>query len=350
MRKINKIHKWQMIVMIILLSLLMGSCNDDNSPNEMDDDNSAVIYEKLKTQSLIANLCKIETLEGGGMRYSSRWGKQLYQIMPSTYYIGVDSLAEAENTYFSIISVLQDDIDKPIKDYDIQQGDCQLSFKIGNQSDEIARIDIECPVLKDCLTSIVFIPLELWPENDAASPFKYLSLWRNKDGHYYLCVREAKGDKGIMITFDGGYGEDSFKKYKYWQGEFSLYTNTASATAFECLCRALKYNRDQYNKMLQKLALQNEQKGKGAVFSTLYNTEEWLTFDRYYTYDYGLWWAHYCYYVRVERTKFNKDANWIHFNDYYEHKKTPTKQRPSHSFEFEPTYNKSGWEPIYVGG
>lgn len=380
MKKISKIFRLHVFVVTILMSIpmFMGSCNDDdNSPNENDDENSARIYEELKTRALIASLCKTDTLEDGTITYSFRRGKQLYPITPTIYYIGIDSLVEAENTYFSIISVLQDSI-SPIMDYDIQQGDCHLSFVVENKPDEIARIDIDCPALKDYLTSIVFIPLELWPEN-AATPFNYLSLWKNNEGHYYLCVKESKGGDGIMITFDGGYEEDWFRKYDYWQGQFYLWHNTATAEAFDSFCYLLQNLKGtKYKEMLSKLSAQKDRNGRGDLLLKIFDYvsqyqeqieqtkvpsnipayfwsyfrffPELAVFDRHYTYDHGLWWAHYCYYIHLNKTKIYMDGSCTHYENYYEHKNKPTRGYPSHSFTFGPSYKKDEWSCVYAAG
>lgn len=347
MEKTNK-HFWQLAsaLMFVLIVFAMGSCHDDKVPDQYDEEEAERIYEELKTQSLITNLCEMDTLHDGTTRYVSRWGRLLNQITPTIYYVGVESLEEAESTYFSILSALQEDADSPVTDYDIRQGNCHLSFIVENKPDEIARIDIECPDLKEYLTSIVFIPLEHWPENDASSPFTFLSLWKNKAGDYYLCVREAKGDRGIMITFDGGYEEEKFTTYTYWQGNFSLWKGTASIDAIECLCRALKYNNDRYSKMLAKLNAQSNRGTKGNRFISLFEKNS-VILDRNYVYSRGLWWAHYCYYLTIYKTTINSDYSWSHWGRYFKHKSTPVKDEASHSFYFEPNFDKSGWTCIF---
>lgn len=342
-----------LIAAVLSLFVIVGCSDDNDSIIENDDDeNSAIILNELRTAALIDALCELDTLPNGDVTLRSRLGVVLEETTPTVYYACADSASEAEDAYRGIVSVFQESEDSPVPNNEVQYDDNRITFNEGNKArGEIARINIDVPELKDVLTDIVFISRERWPLNDTASPFNFLSLWKeNSTGYYYLCVRKAEGDRGIMITFDGGWGKEWFTKYDHWQGKFYLWSGTASWEAFECLCRSMKNNSTRYSNMLNALKKDKNRNGKGEMFFTLFQSlskGHSVTFDRNYTYKHGLWWAYNCYYVTLYKTTIYHDHSWGHWSAYYKHKKTPQRNEASHSFYFDAGFDKSGWTCIF---
>lgn len=345
-----------MLLTAIAYMFILSSCSNDSDTEyqqpEEDDQEVAQIVEKQKTQGILQSLCDIEEHEDGSVEYQPRIGKALYEITPTVYYAPAESLEEAENTYYHLLGPLNESEEQQTKDKDITQGDIHLTFEEGTAS-HIASIKVDCPRLKDILTEIVFIPSDKWPENDLASPFLFLSIWKQTStGRIYVCVRKAQGCKGIMLTFDGGWGYDDFKKYDYWQGPFTLYTKTAQPDAFEALTGAMKYYPSKFATMFSNLE-QHKKSETYYIMNILYrqlNKDRSATFDNSYTYDHHLWYLHNCYDVRMYKTTIYHDYTYSTWSTFYTHEKTPRTASPSHAFYFEPSFNtKKGWECLYRG-
>ncbi len=340
------------IAFIFTLSCCSKDSDIENQQQQEEDDfEVAQIKEEQKTMGILQGLCDIVEHEDGSIEYQPRIGKALYEITPTVYYAPVDSLEEAENTYYQLLSALNESEEQQTKDKDITQGDIHLTFNTGTSS-EIASIKIDCPRLKNVLTEIIFIPRNKWPENDFASPFLFLSIWRQTSTkHIYVCVRKAEGCKGIMLTFDGGWENDYFKKYDHWQGEFYLWLKTAQPDAFEALTGAMKFATSKFETMFSKLGQYNGKTYK--MMNTLYrelNKNYSVTFDNSYTYGHHVWWAYNCYDVTMRKTTVYHDHTYNTWSIFYTHKQKPQKSTASHAFYFTQDFNnKQGWECLYRG-
>ena len=200
------------LYVVCTLMLVLSSCGKDSDTEdqkqEVEDVEAAKTRENMKTEGIMQSLCEIIEHEDGSIEYQPRIGAAIYDVSPTIYYTTAESLEEAEGRYYNIIGALNSSLDQQIRDKEITQGDIHLKFEKGSSS-EIARIKIDCPRLKDILTEIVFIPSNKWPENDLASPFLFMSIWKQiSTNHIYVCVRKSQGSKGIMLTFDGGWSDD----------------------------------------------------------------------------------------------------------------------------------------------
>lgn len=329
--------KYMLFFALVSLLTFAVSCNKGNNSGVNEEEEAALI-DALKAKNLLSSLCQIETLEDGTVKYTPLIGQAIESSKPTTYYTVAETEADARQIFYGIIAVMIDVPDSSIEVNEVKQGDVHLKFQGKVSGPETAVITVDCPELKDVLTEIVFLPSASWPTNAGSTPFKYLSVWKY-EGRTYVCVKTSENGNGIMLTFDGGWGEEMFTKYSYWQGEFSLWTNTADATTFDYLAEAIKNQGTQYTRMLSNMG------DKGLWEEILLRT---VTFDNNYSYDHGLWWAHYCYYVTINRTSiFNGAVN--HFSNYYEHKNPPTRTNPSSQISFDSNFNTSGWECIYKG-
>lgn len=349
--------------LIAVLGLFL-SCNNEDSPtpdgNENVDNEAVAIQLRLKRKMLLNNLCYTDSLEDGTLCYTPRHGEVLEEVTPTVRYIGVDSLVEAQN-YFRTSLSLPYEQDEDVSEeeiYNVYIDNCHLEFKKSVVPGEYARVTIDCPELKDVLTEIVFIPNALWPSNDSGSPFAYGSLWKNNEnGRYYICVRDCHGGKtGIMLTFDGGWSEDWFRKYDYHQDcPFVVYYNCASYDAFSGLTDLVLHQPTKFKKMVEKLNQQTTDSDTKRICNAIL-AGKWMDFNvGSHEWDKHLWWAHYCYDVTMnyfslslhDRLSAGETSRTKKWNKFYTHEDTPANGEPSSSFEFRYGYNKDNWAAIY---
>lgn len=361
--------KTNLFILSLLLLFGVAACSDDDLVNETEDTwtekDEALALDSLRYEMLIQQLCFEEKQANGTVAYTSRHGKALYAAAPTTYYVGVDTFPQARETWQSIISAAQDSISAQTQTNEINVLNLHLTYTESDDEGELARIDVDCPELESVLTSIVFIPMTQWPNNDKGSPFGFLSVWKeNKTGYYYLCVRKAFGSQGILLTFDGGWEEDWFRKYDHWQGQFYLWKNTAGTDVFDALSGCMRWNETKVKQAMESLS-----KAAGTTNKTyaqlsriyqlsqqkIYSVQWWIsffssTFDNGYTYSHHIWWAYNCYDVTITRSRFSSNLTCSHWSSSYTHKETPGRYNPSHAIYFDPDYNnKTGWTCILKG-
>ena len=260
--KFNKIS-----FLLLLSSILFLACNkDSNLPSEDSElvkNDTVAMMQRLYRRMLVDYLCDTDTLTEGRICYIPRHGEVLDELTPTVRYIGVDSLKEAQRYFRFCLSLPPTEGEERSEEeyYTVCVDDCSLEFKESNTPDEIARLTIDCPELKDVLTEIVFIPSSLWPSNDSdkSTPFSFGSLWKKREGDkdwYYICVRECgQGHKGIMLTFDGGWSEDKFSKYMDTYGGISSFTissNCASAEAINGFVDLIENHPNRFEHMVQE--------------------------------------------------------------------------------------------------
>ena len=233
------------IIGCVCVVMTFYSCNDNDisvikSQEELYEDSLKMYEEELCCNQLLSNLCNVDTLADGSISYVSRHGEVLEKTTPTIYYIGVNSLEEAKQYFKRSIALApkEENLEEYRNSYKETYGDYSIEFSETASTTELARVKVDCPELKDIITEIVFIPCSLWPVNDVSSPFQYASVWMDEpvpgsyDMTFYICVRPCGyGQKGIMLTFDRGWGSISYDKCTYYQGKFSLYSNCASLAA-----------------------------------------------------------------------------------------------------------------------
>ena len=341
----KKVVFWAMTMFIAPLFISCGEKNDTTEEQEQEA-KEASIRESLKTQGIMNALCQVDTLENGSLNYTPRLGKAIEPSTPTVYYtIGYD-LNHARNMFRGIISSLNFSEGSLQEVDEIRQGNIHLTFDKATGAGEIARINVDCPELKNVLTEIVFVTEERWPTNDKASPFNLLDIAKH-NGLFYVCVRKADSQNGTMLTLEGGCGQDWFTKYDHWQGKFWLYTNTASSTAFDNLVNLMNNQPNLYKDMCAAM----KDAGGPDVWERLFNGDQYW-FDRDYSYKHGLWCAYNCYYVDLRKTHIWKSGSTFYTNHYthhFEHKETPVRNTASSQVGFSLDFNKSDWECIYEG-
>ena len=344
-------------ILMMAMGLTLTACSSDDDDNKTEqpevDTNSAVIKEAQEANMMLAGLCDIDSVPGSGtVTYTPRVGKALYSATPTIVYTVANSPEEARGIYEGIIAFVRtDSLDTTPFPSDIKRGDVRLTFGAGSGDGETGRITVDCPRVNDVLTTVVFMTDAAWPENDTASPFNFLSVWHQKSSdRYYLCVREAKGAQGVLLTFDSGWWEDSFDSD--WQGKFTLYADCAKQDVFTALGNAMQYNSSKFQKMMDNIKYANMPHTSGKTWDLLDDFWNYPSYARYfdcdYTYYKGRYWLATNYYITVRRATIqNRNASL--WQTYCEHEYYPLKNLGSYAMYFNPDYNnKNGdWEAIF---
>ena len=343
--------------LLVLTALTLASCSkddDDNKSEQPEEDlNSAIIKENLEANMMLAGLCDIDSVPGGGtVTYTPRLGKALYSATPTVYYTVANSPEEARSIYEGVIAFIRtDSLDTTAFPSDIKRGDVHLTFGAGSGEGETGRITVDCPRVNDKITNVVFLTDEAWPENDVSTPFNFLSLWHQKStDRYYLCVREAKGSPGMMITWESGWWEDWFDSD--WQGKFSLWADCPKQEVYTALGNAMQYNSNKFQSMMNamnKSSIPHTSDKTWDMLNDFWNYSQYTRyFDCDYSYSKGRWWFATNYYITVRRATV-KNRSVSLWQTYCEHQSYPLKKRGSYSFYFNNDYNnKNGdWEAIH---
>jgi hypothetical protein len=343
--------------LLMLTALTLASCSkddDDNKSEQPEEDlNSAIMKENLEANMMLAGLCDIDSVPGGGtVTYTPRLGKALYSATPTVYYTVANSPEEARSIYEGVIAFIRtDSLDTTAFPSDIKRGDVHLTFGAGSGEGETGRITVDCPRVNDKITNVVFLTDEAWPENDVSTPFNFLSLWHQKStDRYYLCVREAKGSPGMMITWESGWWEDWFDSD--WQGKFSLWADCPKQEVYTALGNAMQYNSNKFQSMMNamnKSSIPHTSDKTWDMLNDFWNYSQYTRyFDCDYSYSKGRWWFATNYYITVRRATV-KNRSVSLWQTYCEHQSYPLKKRGSYSFYFNNDYNnKNGdWEAIH---
>ena len=339
------------LLMLTALTLAACSSDDDDKNNGTGEDDAtevALIQEQQLANLMMKALCKYDSLTA---TYTPRIGEAINAPTPTIYYAIANTVDEARSHYETIVGVTRTDItDSSAMPDDVRHGDIHLTFAPSSAEGEVARITVDCPRLKDVLNAIVFIPESAWPENDLVDHLGFLTAWYQPSiGIYWICVRDAKGSDGLLLTFDGGWWYDEFKKYTHHQGYFWLYTNLADAEAIKCLAEGIRNSRNKFDKMVDALGRHNSNSGTYKILNRLKNNE-YITFDLSFDWDYHLWKAYHCYDVTVYRCAITQSHAFITGSNYYTHEDTPTRCEPSHHITYERTFNPANdpdWVVIY---
>lgn len=313
---------------------LKGAMNNEveKMPEGRDaEERAAFIRDSIKTVLVMNALCEVDTAETGEVTYTPRLGAAINESTPTIYYSTAQSEEHAKSIYQSIASVLQEEgleyVEIP---NEVIQGDIFLTYTKGNANGELGRIIVDCPRLRNTLSTIVFLSEAAWPTNDMASPCNYLSIWKEMStGRYYICLREAKGQDGVLMTFDGGWDEEPFND-TYWQKPFTTWTNCALQEHFVALQQGVVNNPDRFANALKKL---EESAGRSNktwdLLDDMFRLNRPRVFDCDYAWARGRWWSELNYYITVRYVTICKD--YCHFGSMYcEHTKSPEKARPSY--------------------
>ena len=343
-----------MLALVWLLVGMVSACNDkgDDPAPSQEDEQLEERNDQLSYKLLLRQLCEVEQQSDGSEVYTPLRGVALKSATPTVYYIAVESLAEAEAHYYDIISVLNEDVNGSLTDYEVKAGDCRLKFVPSTGTGEMAYIEVDCPALQDCLTELVFISTSQWPANDINSPYNILSVWHNKSSNrYYLCVRSSDAGAGIMLTFDSGWSSVTRQKRENNQ-TYSLFTNTATSEALGLISYLMQYRPNKFKNLLTAMERHPEAKSSNTYkyLQRLYNGES-LTFDYNYSIEEKGWWLWSYDLVKISKISLNTEGSnrvAVKWTATYGKNAMPASSTGSSSFNFLPgKVDTTYWEAIF---
>lgn len=331
------------------MTMGFASCSDDKEipdstpktevKTQEGDTNSEEMFRKLAVEMMTRSLCDIDSV-GGTAKYTPTIGTPIVAATPTVLYAVANSVEEAEMRYQCIVSVLDTDtLSNDPMPHSVSEGDMHLTFTPGQEGGETGRISVECPRLKDVVSSVVFLSSDSWPQNDTPSPFNFLSVWYKKDlDRYYICLRDAKGGAaGIMLSLDPGtkgFELDNFHDSD-WQDNFEMFVGCGLQEHFEILVNSMKWNENRWNAMFNKIA--EKVPHRYQTYDMLDDIKNYPNvlriFDCDYNWEKGRWWFAKNYYIdkRVVKIK-NKAVERVTWH--FEHESWPGRQRGSHYFKF----------------
>lgn len=372
------------VAMLLLLIFSLASCSDDDDNEGQDPETERgsdatmpehgesdlevpsgeapetaeeiAARDSMKTDMLMRSLCDVHIDEiTSAVTYTPIRGEAIHPATPTVYYAIAFNEEHARSIYESIVFVALEEGQKNSVPDKVKQGDIQVSYsKAGSSDGELGRISVECPRLKDVLSSIVFVSDNAWPGNDVATPCNFLSVWKEvKTGYYYLCLQEARGGKGLLVTWDGGWTDDWFTD-SYWQWNFCLSAGCMHQDHYELLVGALNYNSTKFKNALHAMLDASNRKSKSSLLLDDLYYHPWINHRCVcdYSWRHGKWWARTNYYVDLRFVNIN-NKSLVKYSVHYEHRDWPTDRNNSSSFkiftqrdaaQFKDT---SQWDAIY---
>ncbi len=207
------------IALLAVLSIGFVSCSDDddnnnNKPtNERNDDLSILTAALLRDNPDESVNERIPTI-----------GKAIDKSAPTEYYVGVEDLSAAKESFLSHINdnieriEIGDNITFNLKDSkNNPQGNVYFSALSENEKGHLAQVTFSPSDMFPEISKIIYVQNDSWPESglgfQATSPYRYLKPVRVPDAeHGYptgLCINEySNGHDGIIIvplTTNGSY-------------------------------------------------------------------------------------------------------------------------------------------------
>ncbi len=211
----------------------------------------ALLEDSMNIAYVLRQLCDVEEDALGNNKYTFKYGEQLDMARPGIYTLADSTAEDAEKRFWWLMpGVLADSIRTNFPgrlDYTTDYG--SIRYERGDGVNTFGTIYVDIPEIPD-VEQITIVPAAFWPDNDSSTPFTYGSVWQEKStGYKYVCVRERYGgQKGIMVTYDGGWsGLD------YWKGKNGalkdtytswIYDNLSSEPAARALDEFVRYQTD----------------------------------------------------------------------------------------------------------
>ena len=224
--------KYKLLISTMMFSVLFGACSVEDNPvvNSETNEAQAEAYEKALRdschqaylyESAVANCFFTDTLPSGSVQFTPRYGREIQNLSTEYYFVPSVAATDAGDVFGQIVPVGgSDDI---VTSGDVKSFSTEgftMKLQQGEDAGEVARIEIACnanPQFK----GFKFMSPDALPMN--ANPgmlgednkIPLASIWKNGN-YYYICVKEAGTDpRGILLTFDGGWG--------YWSGKHGHY-------------------------------------------------------------------------------------------------------------------------------
>lgn len=218
MKPIHRSFRSLLLLAPLALAGLTASCGDDDHGMDVPTvPEEFVVPDSLERDALafeiITKLCEVDSSNIYHYRYTPRFGRA-DEADPSVLYLKSMDDGDAVSFFEYLVPTSEKEQivrGEGVLTYSIE-GEGTLTCTTVGSADVQARIDVNLEDLPD-VRQLVYIPESMWPYNDKSTPFKIGSVWNRKESNHtwrYVCVKEYCGDndKGIMMTFDGGWGTE----------------------------------------------------------------------------------------------------------------------------------------------
>jgi len=209
-----------LFALLAILSVGFVACSDD------DDDNKIIPTDERNDDlsSFSASLLR-EVFDDKGETVIERIpavGKALYTATPTEYYICVEDITEAKESFMELVDdniervEVADNITLNLKDTQGQpQGNIYFSALTENENGHLAQVTFDPENMFPEVTKIIYVQSASWPVKgfQATSPYKYLRVVSVQDSKHNhprgICIREwTDKENGIIIsptTKEAGY-------------------------------------------------------------------------------------------------------------------------------------------------
>lgn len=251
--------------------------------------------DSMNIDYVLRQLCDVSEDALGNAKYTPKYGEQLDMARPGVYTLA-DSTAEAAEKRFwwllpgSVADSLQTRFPGRTE-YVTAHG--SIRYERGDGSNLLGTITVDIPEIPE-VEKIMIIPAAFWPNNDSSTPFTLGSVWQEKStGYKYVCVRErGGGQKGILVTYDGGWsGLDWWKGTRGWVPfhyinvyESWIYDNLSNETAAKALDDFARYQPTKAQAAFKAMGQENRfKKVLISIFPRIkfeYRDERWYATSR----------------------------------------------------------------------
>ena len=208
-----------LLLMLVALCCCWTACSSDETGNStLEDGNESLSFVpthqdsvSIATQLVYQTLCVADTsintkLTTGVGDFQPSYGSQLYDVTPTVRYVSANSLADARHIFICDflcpINFLNADTTATVIRLDFgQQG--YVSFLPETANGHVAKIEVNLKQLGG-LTEVRFLLQEAWPQN-ASSVIRQGDTFISRDGHNFICIKDAENHEGMLVTFDLGW-------------------------------------------------------------------------------------------------------------------------------------------------
>lgn len=251
-------EKAALLVVFCCSAIYFTACEDKESIPEGNEDQEEglIATEKLHLDMIIHALCDVDSLPDGTVTYKPINGAVLDNGRPDVYYIGYESVSQAEDFFYQNCVPVdsEENVCKENGELIYRFGEYgELKYTPGDGKTELGTITVDIPLVPD-LQKIIFIPSSMWPDNAYYSPFVPGDVLTDRNNKWWICVRACvSGYPGILMTFDGGWETTYRGEYSNRKRSYTKYTGCASREAWNALAQLAYDDMDGYRAFCSEL-------------------------------------------------------------------------------------------------
>lgn len=238
----------KLAILFFVLGLLPG-CRHETEPEYDETADYSDLSEDLCYTRLLNTLAR----EDNGI-YIPQIGTVLEAGKPDEVWLLADNAEDALKRFRELIipSGAEGFVEEKGNEVVLTIKDANISFSpTTNNPGAIAKVDIQIPEIPN-LHKVFYTTEDLWPVNGTSSPFELGNIWK-KDGAYWICIKDSRKGKGILLSFteeewvDGKNTILRYDKYDHFQKVISVRTTCASKETW----MAFMDMRDRYPERLE---------------------------------------------------------------------------------------------------